>query len=400
MKRMKFLVLMCVAIAVSNPSQAQLLKKLKEKAAKTLEGKNKSSNDNNNSSDDNSSSNSSSSSSSGSASSSKANSREAATAPTNGTVVFSLGSDEQLLYDETAIIASNNNVSYQFVVKNSKYEYFVIDNGNRTGPFKNPPIKSTKAAMENESDDNGNNVSMGDQKDPVAIQYTKTIGGKLHIAFNGKNYGPYDHVAKMFVSPDKKQFFAVATIGGANNMTTKMGMGNTYMVSSNGLKQKAGSGTTIPMKFYVSESFTQAMVVVMDQSNQKIFTVTSTGKQLEGSMSDMYSSGESKVMVSDKGDIISIPSQSPRQILVNGDEAASFKVPIESISRLFITPDVSKSVYYDKGKLYKADGTEVSLSGIVFPKVITIGNVTAVYYFKVFKNESGVKDVYLCKKEI
>lgn len=398
MKRMKLLVLMCIAVAVSNPSSAQLLKKLKEKAAKTLEGKNNSSNEN--SSDDNSASSSSSSSSS-SGSSSRANSKEATTPPANGTVVFSLGSDEQLLYDETAIIASNNDVSYQFVVKNSKYEYFVIDNGNRTGPFKSPPIKSTKAAMENESSGSSdNNVSMGDQKDPVAIQYTKTIGGKLHIAFNGKNYGPYDHVSKMFVSADKKQFFAVTTIGGANNMTSKMGMGNTYIVNSSGLKQKAGTGTTVPMKFYVSESFTQAMVVVMDQAGQKLYTVTTTGKQLEGSMADMYSGGESKIMVSDKGDIISIPSQSPRQILVNGDEAASFKVPIESISRLFITPDVSKSVYYDKGKLYKADGTEVSLSGIVFPKVITIGNVTSVYYFKVFKNESGVKDVYLCKKEI
>ena len=397
MKRMKLLVLMCIAVAVSNPSSAQLLKKLKEKAAKTLEGKNKSSNDSN--SDDNSASSSSSSSSSGS--SSKSNSKEAAAPPNNGTVVFSLGNDEQLLYDETAIIASNNNVSYQFVVKNSKYEYFVIDNGNRTGPFKSPPIKSSKASMESESSGSSdNNVSMGDQKDPVAIQYTKTIGGKLHIAFNGKNYGPYDHVSKMFISPDKKQFFAVATIGGANNMTNKMGMGNTYIVSSGGLKQKAGSGTTVPMKFYVSESFTQAMVVVMDQGGQKLYTVTTTGKQLEGSMADMYSGGESKIMVSDKGDIISIPSQSPRQILVNGDEAASFKVPIESISRLFITPDVSKSVYYDKGKLYKADGTEVSLSGIVFPKVVTIGNVTSVYYFKVYKNESGVKDVYLCKKEI
>lgn len=392
MNWIKYIAMLSVAIAVSNGSSAQLLKKLKEKAERSLEGKKK-----NNNVDDNASS--ASSSSGSSSSSSRPNSKEATSPPTNGTVVFSLDSDEQLLYDETSIIASNNNVSYRFVIKNSKYEYFVIDNGTRTGPFKNPPIKSSKTDTD-ESGNSDNDVSMGDKKDEVAIQYTKTIGGKLHIVFNGKNYGPYDHVSKMVVSPDKKQFFAIVTIGGTNNMTTKMGMGNTFMVSSTGLKQKAGSGNTIPMKFYVSEGFTQAMVVVMDQSNQKIFTVTSTGKQLEGSMADMYSGGENKIMVSDKGDIISIPSGSPRQILVNGNEAASFKVPIESINRLFITPDVSRSVYYDKGKLYKADGTEVSLSGIVFPKVVTIGNVTSVYYFKVFKNESGVKDVYLCKKEI
>jgi hypothetical protein len=154
------------------------------------------------------------------------------------------------------------------------------------------------------------------------------------------------------------------------------------------------------MKFYVSESFTHAMATVMNQENQQLTTVTTTGKQIEGSIADMYGSGDSKTIVSDKGDIISIPSQSPRQILVNGNEAASFKIPIENISRLFITPDVSKSIYYTNGKLYKADGSEIALTGILFPKVITEGNVTSVYYFKVFKNENAVKDVYLCKKEI
>lgn len=387
MNWIKCIALVSITLALSNSSSAQLLKKLKEKAERSLEGKKKSSN----SDDDNASS-------SSSSSSKSSNAKEATAPPSNCDVVFSLGADEQLLYDETAVIAGSTGVSYQFIIKNSKYEYFLIDNGNRTGPFKNPPLKSARTDSENSSDDN--DVSMGDKKDPVAIQYSKTIGGKLHIVFNGKNYGPYDHVSKMVVSPNQKQFFAIVTIGGTNNMTTKMGMGNIYMVSSNGLKQKAGSGSSMPMKFYVSESFTHCMVTVMDPNTQKILTVTSAGKQAEGSMADMYSGGENKTLVSDKGDIISIPSQSPRQILVNGDEAASFKVPIENISRLFITPDVSKSIYYDKGKLYKADGSEVPLTGIVFPKVVTIGNVTSVYYFKVFKNESGVKDVYLCKKEI
>lgn len=393
MNWIKCIAVVGVTIALSNSSSAQLLKKLKEKAERSLEGKKK---NNNESNGDNSSSASSSSSSSSSKSS---NAKEAATPPANGTVVFSLGADEQLLYDETAIIAGSTGVSYRFIIKNSKYEYFLIDNGTRTGPFKVPPLKSSNVSSDDPG--NSNDVSMGDSKDPVAIQYTKTIGGKLHIVFNGKNYGPYDHVSKMVVSPDKKQFFAVVTIGGTNAMTTKMGMGNIYMISSGGLKQKAGGGgTSMPMKFYVSESFTQCMVTVMDQATQKVFTATSAGKQTEGSMADLYSSGESKTIVSDKGDIITIPSQSPTQILVNGNEAASFKVPIENISRLFITPDVSKSIYYTNGKLYKADGSEVSLSGIVFPKVVTTGNITAVYYFKVFKNESGAKDVYLCKKEI
>jgi hypothetical protein len=396
MKYAKYIAILCISVAISNSSPAQLLKKLKEKAEKSLEGKSKTRTES--SSDDNSSAAPASSSSGSSSASKSSSTKEPATAPANGKVVFSLNSDETILYDETAIIASTTGVNYQFIVKNSKYEYFLVSNGERTGPFKNPPLKSSNAGNEGSSDEN--DVSMGDKKDETAIQYAKTIGGKLHLVFNGKNYGPYDHVSKMVVSPDRKSFFASVTMGGQNAMTTKMGMGNTYIVGSNGAKQKAGSGSTIPMKFYVSESFTQAMVVVMEQTSQKLFTVTTSGKQMEASMTDVYSGGENKTMVSDKGDIISIPSQSPRQILVNGDEAASFKIPIENINRLTITPDVSKSVYYANGKLYKADGTEVALSGILFPKVITAGNVTAVYYFKIFKNESGVKDVYLCKKEI
>ena len=395
MKYIKYFAFVCIAIALSNPTSAQLLKKLKEKAEKTLEGKSKTKAENSN--EDKNVAGTTAPSTSNSPSK-PASTKEPATAPTNGKVVFSLLTDEQILYDETAITGNNTGVSYQFIVKNSKYEYFLIDNGIRTGPFKNAPIKSAIASEENSSSDN--DVSIGDKKDAVAIQYTKTIAGKLNIVFNGKEYGPYDNVAKMIVSPDQKKFFAIVTIGGTNAMTTKMGMGNSFIVSSTGVKQKLGTGTTMPMKFYVSESFTHAMATVMNQENQQLTTVTTTGKQIEGSIADMYGSGDSKTIVSDKGDIISIPSQSPRQILVNGNEAASFKIPIENISRLFITPDVSKSIYYTNGKLYKADGSEIALTGILFPKVITEGNVTSVYYFKVFKNENAVKDVYLCKKEI
>ena len=156
----------------------------------------------------------------------------------------------------------------------------------------------------------------------------------------------------------------------------------------------------MPVKFSVSEGFKHAMATTMDQQTQKIVSMTTTGKQEEGSMTDMYSGGGNKSFVSDNGDIISIPSQSPTQILVNGKEAAAFKVPIKSMDRLFLTPDISKSVYYEKGKIYRADGTEENLSGVLFPKVVTVGNETAVYYFKIFKTESGTKDVYLCKKVI
>jgi hypothetical protein len=296
----------------------------------------------------------------------------------------------------------NNKISYAFIVANDKYEYFLIEDGKRSGPFKVPPIKSMKLSEESEdgsSNNSDDNIAMGnDNKDPIAMQYSKTINGKLNIVFNGKNFGPYDYVSKMLLSTDKKHFFALVTIGGESPMTAKMGLGNCYLVNENGLKQKVGTGgTSMPMKFSVSKNFKQCMASVMDQKSQKILTVTSTGKEEEGNIADMYAGNRNNTSVSDDGDIITIPSQSPTQILVNGKEAASFKVPIKSMDRLFLMPDISKSVYYEKGKIYKADGTEQPIKNALFPKVISLNNETILCYYRMYKNDSGAKEVYVCK---
>jgi hypothetical protein len=288
-------------------------------------------------------------------------------------------------------------------VQNKKYEFFLIENGQRSGPFKEAPIRSLKASEENQGSASGadDQAGINSEKDAVTSQYSKTIDGKLYLVLNGKNYGPYDYIAKTVLSPDKKHFFALATIGSQSPMGAKMGMGNNFIVNDAGLKQKVGSdGISMPMNFSVSDGFKHAMATVMDQSNQKILSVTTAGKEQEMNMQDLYSGAENISFVNNNGDIISVLAQSPTQVLVNGKEAAAFKVPIKSMDRLFLTPDISKSVYYENGKIYRANGTEESLTGVLFPKVATVGNETAVYYFKMYKTESGIKDVYLCKKVI
>jgi hypothetical protein len=388
---MKKIIAFLLLAGVCFNTEAQLLKKLKEKAEKAIEQKKPATGTDSNTPATPASEN-----------SNKTESKTPVKPPSYCDSIFVINADEIFLYDEGEVFVVNNQLSYTFVVQNNKYEYFVIEDGKRTGPFKESPVKSVKPSDEEEgssSSKDDDKVSMGDDKDPVAIQYSKTINGKLFIVFNGKNYGPYDHVGKMIVSRDKKQFFALVTIGGANAMTAKMGMGNNFMVNEAILKQKAGNGAmSMAMKFSVSKGFKHCMAVVMDQTAQKVISITSANKTEEGSMESLYSDNIS--FVNDNGDIVSVPSQSPTQILLNGKEVASFKVPIKSMDRLFITPDISKSVYYDKGKLYKADGTEESLSGILFPKVVTIKNTTAIYYFKIYKNDSGARVVYLCKKEL
>ncbi len=384
---MKTIIIAALACTITINSQAQLFKKLKEKAGKVLDSKSSgSSTDAGSNKSENSDK--------------QEDKKQPSSPPENGAVVFTLEPAEALMYDESKVLAKNGKLNYFFVVKNNRYEYFLVEDGKRTGPFKAPPLPSLQDAQGDNESENSTKPALGNDKDPVAIKYTKTINGKLHIVFNGKNYGPYDHVAKMITSPDGKQFFALVTIGGQNNMTAQMGMGNNFIVNEGAVKQKVGNSlVAVPVKFSVSEGFKHAMAAVMDQQAQEILTVSTTGKEEKGNIADMYSSGN-KSFVTDDGDIVTIPSQSPTQVLVNGAEAASFSVPITSINRLFLTPDISKSVYYEKGKIYRANGTEEKLSGVLFPRVVTIGNETSVYYFKLYQTESGSKDVYLCKKVI
>jgi hypothetical protein len=256
----------------------------------------------------------------------------------------------------------------------------------------------------NSEEDNGNNddddkIEMGgDKKDPVAQQYSKTISNKLYIVFNGKNFGPYDFVGKMKVSPDKKKFWASVVIGGASAMTAKMGMGNSFLVNEAGVKQKGGDQNSFALKMMISPNFSAAALSIMDNAGQKVMTISSSGKKQEGSIADLYSSGKSTMMIADNGDIISVPSQSPTQLMVNGNEAASFKIPITKMNRLFLLDDYKKSVYYTKGKLYKGDGSEESLTGVTFPKFVMMNNQPTICYYKIHETETGDNDVYLCKK--
>jgi hypothetical protein len=395
----KIIIFFIVVLFATINTQAQLFNKLKEKAAKALEPKKKTETP-------------------ASATEEKSEATEEAPASAKKTTIkwqptsdcsklFTLENGETFLYDETKVYSANGKLSTYFVVTNKKYEYFLIEDGKRTGPFKEAPVKQMNIVSDkkNSEEDSGSNndddekIEMGgDKKDPVAQQYSKTISNKLYIVFNGKNFGPYDFVGKMKVSPDKKKFWASVVIGGASDMTAKMGMGNSFLVNESGVKQKGGDQNSFAMKMMISQGFSAAALSIMDNAGQKVMTISSSGKKQEGSITDLYSSGKSTMIIADNGDIISVPSQSPTQLMVNGEEAASFKIPIKAMNRLFIMSDYKKSVYYTKGKLYRGDGSEESLTGVTFPKFAMVNNQPTICYYKIHETETGDKDVYLCKK--
>ncbi len=388
---MKSIIAALALILLTANADAQLLRKLKEKTEKALEQKAVGNN----------------APAAGSTGASPDNSAAPASQPAgtrpggDAKLVFTLAPDERLLYDESRVMAYNQQLQYQFVLQNRKYDFFLVDNGVRTGPFKSAPQMSRMAAS-TRKDDEQDEINLGnDRKDPVTLQYSKTIGGKLHIVFNGKNYGPYDYVSKILVSPDQKKFFAAVTMGGQTPMMAQMGMGNLYIVNESGLKMQAGEGgMSIPLRLTASEGFKHALVMVMDQQTQKVLTLTTAGKQEEGSMADLYAGNNARSMLTDQGDIISIPAQSPTQLLVNGQEVAQFKVPLKNRERLYLAPVLSKSVYYEEGMLYRGDGSAESLKGVLFPNFVTLNNESFVYYFQIYEDENGSKEVYLCRKAL
>lgn len=396
----KIIILFMVVFFTAVNANAQLLNKLKDKAAKALESKKKTETTPTSSEEKQEGTN------EPQSSSNKTKTKWQPTADCSR--LFQLEKDETFLYDETKVVAVNGKVMTYFVITNKKYEYFLIEDGKRTGPFKEAPLKQMNIVSDkkNSDEDDGSSEDEekieigGDKKDPVAQQYSKTIANKLYIVFNGKNFGPYDFVGKMKVSFDKKKFWAAVVIGGASAMTAKMGMGNSYLVNEAGVKQKGGDQNSFAMKMMTSQNFSAAALSIMDNAGQKVMTISSTGKQQEGNIADLYSGGKAIMMVADNGDIISVPAQSPTQLMVNGNEAAAFKVPLVNMSRLFLMNDYKKSVYYSKGKLYRGDGSEESLTGVTFPKFTMINNQPIICYYKIHETETGDKDVYLCKKTL
>lgn len=389
---MKQFIFMCFLLVAVN-TEAQLLKKIKEKAQQVVgPGKNSTTEPSADGSEQ-----------------SAGNKQKTKWTPTpDCEKIFTLASGETFLFDETKVKAVNGKLSYAFIVTNKNYEYFLIEDGKRSGPFKEAPVNQMNIRVEkSETEDDGSSdrddgiIQIGnDKKDPVAMQYSKTINNKLYIVFNGKNFGPYDFVAKMNVSPDKKKFWAAVTIGGSTEMLAKMGMGNAFLVNEAGIKQTAGNDASFPAKLMVSTNFSAAALTILDNAGQKAITVSSTGKKQEGSINEMYTGKQTSMVVADNGDIISVPQQSPTQLFVNGTEAAVFKVPVTSLSRVFLMTDYKKSVFYQSGKLYRGDGSEEALKGVLFPKFVTIGNELAVYHYKIHETETGDKDVYLCKKAL
>ncbi len=407
---MKKIIIISITIILTNyNANAQLLNKIKQKAQQAIEEiptKPTPKEDENSKEESNEEDNSNNQIKSNS--SIKAPVKPSWTPGPNDEKVFTLEAGERLMYDENKIYASQGRINYSIILSTKDYKYVLIENGIRKGPYdKNPlkeaGIKVTKNDESDYSEDDDNNddgkIELGQKNnDKKTLQYSKTINNKIHIVFNGKTFGPFDYICKIMPSQDNKKFWAVVTIGGESAMTAQMGMGNNFLINESGVKQKLGDQQILPYKMMSSLNGNAAMVMMMNATAQSAICISSSGKKQEGTI--MMLNNDGILYVAENGDIISVPSQSPTQVMVNGNEVASFSIPVENKNNLLITSNYKNMMYYKSGKLYKADGTTESLTGILFPKYIQLNNQDFISYFKIHKKENGEKDVYLCKKQL
>jgi hypothetical protein len=202
-------------------------------------------------------------------------------------------------------------------------------------------------------------------------------------------------IQSMVVSADKQHFYAVALEG---NSVADMAKGKGVLFSEKGKTELPG----MAFKLKASPEFSVAVATVMDMKaanngNTNYVMVNSKGKK-SGPIDIMSSGGDD--WLDEEGNVYSIPSQSPTELLVNGVGVAKFDVEIER-SRLIVAPNPAKSIMYKGGKIYNADGTISKSEKAVYPSIVMINNVMHLCWFQLYKNPTtNQREIYVCKKPI
>jgi hypothetical protein len=126
----KALFLLFVAAIYKN-TEAQLFKKLKEKAQQAIEGKPKTSSSNN----DNNNSN--------ATEEPKQEENKTTTKQKNKWIptpdcekIFTLEDGESFMYDESTVFTTAGKLTTSFLIQTKKYNYFIIENGQRSAEYK------------------------------------------------------------------------------------------------------------------------------------------------------------------------------------------------------------------------------------------------------------------------
>lgn len=138
--------------------------------------------------------------------------------PDKYTLVYKPSDDSKatFLYDESCLGINTDGSGYMVVLYDSKNKaepFIVIEDGKITGRFKNasqiPNKCEGKVTRRGNSESSGIDFKEETEKNLNKYVKSETKGGMPShtVTINGKSYGPFMAINNMYVSPDSKTFF-------------------------------------------------------------------------------------------------------------------------------------------------------------------------------------------------
>ncbi len=370
---MKKILLLTVILVTSLyfKSDAQLLKKIKDKAGQKFQGK------------DNSSS----------SSQNQPGGSENFSSSDYGHVKYKLEEGEKLLTGEECVFFNGSFEQFQFItMKDGKYYFHNHD--RISGPFDKPPMDSLKDCQEKQP----NQSSQKNQNQQAALQKYQTVNTAsttpYGLKIGGKSYGPYNGILNLYVSPDESKFYAIVLMIAANGndmdyyLVSHKGivklpaMAVSWLISSN------GDICAIPM----SEAQLKGNSEITINPNEPMYLLFDDGHK-KGPIPDFYS--DQSHAFTDAGNYVQLKDTERKTLFVDGKPTLKFSKDITNFNAVILNDNASGGVYFDNGSLEFSDGTSIENEAIR-PHFSKEDGKSYIRWMAIDKQGN----IYDCKKEI
>jgi hypothetical protein len=354
-------------LGISFRADAQLIKKLKNKAGEMMPDKKNSSPD-------------------------QPGSNDKPASADHGHVKYKLRDGETLLIGEECVFFNGSFEQFQFITKMDGKFYF--HNHDRiSGPFDKPPIDSLKDCEEKQ---NQNLNKEPDQKVSLAKYQTMDVNSTIPfgLKIGGKSYGPYSQILNLHVSRDESKFYAFTMLLSANGENMDY-----YLVSHLGKMKLPGmvvSWLISPNSEHCAIPFSEAQLkgnqdTQIDPS-APVYLLYTDGRK-NGPINDFYA--DQHAFLTNSGKYVQLKYSDRKTLFVDGKPALKFSKEIMHFDAVILNDNTTGGVYFDNGTLEFTDGTIIANEAIR-PHLFRENGKSFVRWMAIDKQGN----IYECKKEI
>jgi hypothetical protein len=273
-------------------------------------------------------------------------------------LVLDLGGSLKLMYSEITI---NTRDDGSILVKDRfKDEFFIVKDGNTTGPIK--PGDPRLAGFENIDDSDAPKTENAWANN----EYITFSGEKYTIKFGGKSYGPYSQINEFKVTKSKDKFAAVV-------------VENVAITEADGKKMEAAlkNAKTDQERMDLSMKYSQMMMQKMQAAGGPEGMQPKMVTNIPNATYDMMKAAGGKLNNSIKFDDIMIHAYD-KIIDLQMKTVLTLKNDAIGAKELLVNSSNSKYAFYTYGTLTFSDGT--TLSELFNPHLIKVGGQVYLAY--------------------